>query len=130
MLPAESLTLEMTTRLRTPFQSLSADNFLSRGSAGQVFAISRNVVFKCSTSFDNPTQAHAQEMEESLTKLEHEKKIYQLFMERPDPHPNIVLGILCVPEGLFLHRQETTLESRIEKSSMLAIAPSTQEQWI
>ncbi|KAF2454210.1 kinase-like domain-containing protein [Lineolata rhizophorae] len=118
----------MATRLRTPFRSLSADNFLSRGPAGQVFAISRNVVFKCPTLFDNPLRMQAEEMEESIRKLENEKAIYRILMEHQ--HPNIVYGILCVPEGLFLHRQEMTLERRIENSSMSAISPSTQERWI
>jgi serine/threonine protein kinase len=118
----------MTARLRTPFQSLSTDNFISRGSAGQVFAISENVVFKCPTLFDNPERAQAEEMEESIKKLENEKAIYQILME--NRHPNIVCGLLCIPEGIFLHRQEMTLETRIERSSMSVIGTSTQERWI
>jgi serine/threonine protein kinase len=118
----------MTARLRTPFRSLSADNFISRGSAGQVFAISQSVVFKCPTLFDNPVRAQAEEMEESIKKLENEKAIYQILMEYW--HPNIVCGLLCVPEGIFLHRQEMTLETRIERSPMLAISPNTQKRWI
>ncbi|KAF1962402.1 hypothetical protein CC80DRAFT_462488 [Byssothecium circinans] len=118
----------MITRLRPPFPSLSADNFLSRGTAGHVYAISRNVVFKCPTLFENPVQAQAEEMEESIRKLENEKAVYQILMEHR--HPNIVYGILCVPEGLFMHRQETTLQSRIENSSMSAISSDKQERWI
>jgi len=118
----------MTARLRTPFRSLSADNFISRGSAGQVFAISQYVVFKCPTLFDNPVQAQAEEMKESIKKLENEKAIYQILMEHW--HPNIVCGLLCVPEGIFLHRQEMTLETRIERSPMSTISQSTQERWI
>ncbi|KAF2194753.1 hypothetical protein K469DRAFT_617378 [Zopfia rhizophila CBS 207.26] len=118
----------MTTRLRTPFRSLSADNFLSRGSAGQVFAISRNVVFKCPTLFDDPAPTQAEETKESIKRIENEKAIYQILMEHR--HPNIVYGILCVPEGLFIHRLEMTLESRIEESQTAAINTSTQERWI
>jgi hypothetical protein len=119
---------KMTARLRTPFRSLSADNFISRGSAGQVFAISRDVVFKCPTLFDNPVQAQEEEMKESIKRLENEKAIYQILMEHR--HPNIVCGLLCVPQGIFLHRQEMTLEIRIARSSTSPISLSTQERWI
>lgn len=115
----------MTTRLRTPFPSLSADNFLSRGSAGQVFAISRNVVFKCPTIFDNPVPEQEEEMKQSIKKIENEKAMYGILVEHR--HPHIVHCVLCVPQGLFLHRLEMTLESRIAKSPIRAI---TQEQWI
>ena len=111
-----------------PFHTLSVDNFISRGSAGQVFAISRNVVFKCPTLFENPVRAQVEEMKESINKLENEKAIYQIMME--NRHPNIVCSLLCVPEGVFLHRQEMTLETRIKRLPMSAISPSTQERWI
>jgi hypothetical protein len=45
-------------------------------------------------------------------------------------HPNTIYALLCVPEGIFLRRQELTLESRIKRSSMSAISLSTQERWI
>ncbi|KAF1921460.1 kinase-like domain-containing protein [Ampelomyces quisqualis] len=118
----------MTARLRMPFRSLSADNFISRGSAGQVFAINENVVFKCPTIFENPVRAQAEEMKESIKKLENEKAICQILMKRW--HPNIVCGLLCIPEGIFLHRQEMTLETCIERSQISAISASTQERWI
>ncbi|KAL5405735.1 hypothetical protein PMIN06_002781 [Paraphaeosphaeria minitans] len=67
-------------------------------------------------------------MNESIKKLENEKAIYQILMEHW--HANIVRGLLCVPEGIFLHRQEMTLETRIERSPISAISSSTQERWI
>lgn len=43
----------MAPYLRTPFDSLSADNFISRGAAGHVFHITQNIILKCPTKFDN-----------------------------------------------------------------------------
>lgn len=54
----------MNTRVRPPFPSLSADDFLSRGSAGHVYATSQNVVFKCPPLFENPIPAQAEEIDE------------------------------------------------------------------
>jgi serine/threonine protein kinase len=118
----------MVTRLRTPFSSLSAGNFLSRGSGGQVFAVSQNVVFKCPTYFDDPAPSQADEMQESIKKIENEKAVYGILMEHR--HPHIVYGILCIPQGIFMQRLEMTLESRIAESPTRAISPSTQERWI
>jgi hypothetical protein len=63
----------MTAQLRMPLLSLSADNFIARGSGGQAFAISQHAVFKCPTLFDNPVPAQAEEMKESIKRLENEK---------------------------------------------------------
>jgi serine/threonine protein kinase len=70
----------------------------------------------------------AEEMKESIEKLEKEKAVHQILMEHR--HPNIVYGILCIPEGLFMHRQEMTLDYRIENSLMSAVSPTRQERWI
>ena len=116
------------TRLQTPFPSLTSDNFLSRGSAGQVFAISREIVFKCPTSFEDPVATQAEEMGESVKRIEHEKVVYKILMEHR--HPNIVHGILCVPEGLFMQRLSSTLEFRIDQSTTLPISRDCQHRWI
>jgi hypothetical protein len=118
----------MTTRLRIPFYSLSADNFISRGSAGQVFAVSQNVVFKCSTLFENPAPVQAEEMVESIEKMSREKAIHLVLQEHR--HPNIVHSILCVPEGLFMQRLDMTLEFRILKSADSAINGFIRSRWI
>jgi hypothetical protein len=107
-----------TAYLRSPFPSLGSDSLISRGAAGLDYAISRNVVLK----------SQADERKESIGKLEDEEATYKILMEHR--HPNIVHCILCVPEDIFLHRQEMTLTSRIEKCQTSAITPSTQERWI
>ena len=109
-----------------PFLSLSAEQFLSRGSGGQVFVVNRHIVFKCPTLFDNPMPEQREEMEESIERIENEKAVYHNLMKHP--HPHIVHGILCVPQGLFMHRLAMTLETRIAGSS--PISPSTQRRWI
>lgn len=114
----------MAAELWTPFRSLSSDNFLSRGSAGQAFAINGNVVSKCPTLFINPAQAQKEEMDESIEKIEREKTIYEVLMQHP--HPNIMHGIICVPEGFFMQRYNETLEARLELPSL----PIVQERWI
>lgn len=111
-----------------PFPSLSADNFLSRGAAGHVFQISSNIVFKCPTQFDDPFPQQIEEMEESIKKIEAEKAVYRVLMKRP--HPNIVQCILCVPEGIFLHRMESTLQERLSPNQTATILPHTQERWV
>ena len=113
-----------TTRLRTPFPSLTSDTFVARGSAGHVFAISRDVIFKCPTVFDHPAPSQEEEMEESIEKIENEKAIYKILMEHR--HPNIVHGILCVSEGIFMQRLERTLQSCINQSDMLPVSLNTQ----
>lgn len=115
----------MATRLQFPFGALSADNFLSRGSAGQVFAISPNVVFKCPTVFENPIPEQAEEMKESAEKIANEKAVYETLMEHR--HPNIVHGILCVSEGIFLQRLGSTLEYHLTQGSPCLYS---QKRWI
>jgi len=127
LIDLESTITSMAT-LSTPFRSFSTANFLSRGSAGQVFVISRNVVFKCPTVFNNPAPQQADEMKESRERMENEMAVYEVLMKHR--HPNIVHGILCVPQGLFMQRLQMTLESRIAEQSMSAISPDTQEKWI
>jgi len=116
------------TRLRTPFPSLSSDNFVARGSAGHVFAISRDVIFKCATKFDHPAPSQEEEMKDSIEKMENEKAIYKILMEHR--HPNIVHGILCVSEGIFMERLERTVQSRINQSDTLPVSLDTQCRWI
>lgn len=85
------------TILRTPFPSLTDDNLLSRGSTGQVFAISQNLVIKCPTSFINPAPEQLQESEESIEKIEREKSIYKMLMRFY--HENFVRAILYAQEA-------------------------------
>lgn len=115
----------MATRLQFPFHALSADNFLARGSAGQVFAISPNIVLKCPTVFENRTAEQAQEMKESAEKIANEKAVYKTLMQHR--HPNIVHGILCVSEGIFLQRLGPTLEYHM---AQCPAKPTTQTRWI
>jgi hypothetical protein len=118
----------MTARLQFPFPSLSVDNFISRGSAGQVFVVSRSIVFKCPTSFENPAPVQAKEMVESIEKMNHEKAIHRILQKHR--HQNIIHSILCVPEGLFMQRLETTLEFRLSQSEGCAVDGSVQSRWI
>ena len=111
-----------------PFPSLASDNLLSRGSAGHVFAVSSDIVIKCPTIFDDPVPAQAEEMEESIKSMENEKAIYRILMEYR--HPNLVHGILIVPEGIFMQRLQTTLQSRIDQSATSPISPDCQLRWI
>ncbi|KAI1187388.1 kinase-like protein [Nemania serpens] len=118
----------MTARLKLPFRSLFTNNFVARGSFGHVFAVSKNVVFKCSTSFENPSAEQISEMKESARRIAHEQQVYEILMERR--HPNIVSCVLIVPQGLFLHRLTTTLETRLSHSGTFPVLPTMQEQWI
>ncbi|KAG5963293.1 hypothetical protein E4U56_002798, partial [Claviceps arundinis] len=86
----------MCASLQFPFTSIDNDNYLERGAAGQVFAISKRVAFKCPTKFGNPAPDQEEEMEESAANIAHEKSMHELLMKHP--HPNIVRCILCVPE--------------------------------
>jgi serine/threonine protein kinase len=114
--------------LRIPFSSLSADNFISRGSAGQVFAVSQNVVFKCPTIFENPAPVQGEEMAESIKKMSREKAIHLVLQDHR--HPNIVHSILCVPEGLFMQRLDMTHELPISEYADSAINGLIQSRWI
>ncbi|KAK4044837.1 kinase-like domain-containing protein [Parachaetomium inaequale] len=118
----------MAPRLRIPFASLSADDYISRGAAGHVFRISPNIVFKCPTQFTDPFPQQTEEMEESIKKIEAEKSVYHVLMKRP--HPNIVQCILCVPEGIFLRGMESTLQERLFRSPTATVSPRTQERWV
>jgi len=118
----------MAPSLRMPFRSLSADSLISRGAAGHVFHIIPNIVLKCPTKFDNALPEQLEEMEESGKKIEAEKAVYRVLMEHP--HPNIVQCILCVPEGIFLRRMESTLQERLSQSWTATVPARTQERWV
>lgn len=118
----------MAPHLRVPFDSLSADNFLSRGAAGHVFQISSNIVFKCPTQFDDPLPQQIEEMEDSAKRIEAEKAVYHVLMQRR--HPNIVQCILCAPEGIFLRRMESTLQERLSSPEAAKPRPDVQERWV
>ncbi|MCJ1412336.1 hypothetical protein MMC19_006430 [Ptychographa xylographoides] len=114
------------TTLRTPFPFLS--EFISRGSAGQVFAISTNLVLKCPTLFTNPAPAQSLESKESIEKIEREKSVYEVLMRCQ--HRNIVSAVLCVPEGIFMQRLACDLRSRIENHAKRPIKLEKQCLWI
>lgn len=114
--------------LRTPFSSLTVDNFISRGSAGQVFAISDRIVFKCPTQFTHPAPEQAQECEESVEKIEREKSVYRVLMRCH--HVNVVRAILCAPEGIFMQRLKCTLRARLDSHAEPLVELGVQYQWI
>ena len=114
--------------LRTPFPSLTDDNFISRGSAGQVFAISHKIVFKCPTLFIDPAPEQLQESEESIEKIEREKSVYRVLMRYH--HTNLVHAILCAPEGIFMQRLKCTLRSRLDSHAEPLFKLGKQCQWI
>ncbi|KAG6070707.1 hypothetical protein E4U15_007852 [Claviceps sp. LM218 group G6] len=119
----------MSAYLQYPFASIGEKNHLDRGLGGQVFAISKRVAFKCSTKFGNPAPSQEEEMEESAAKNAHEKSMHELLMKHP--HPNIVRCILCVPEGFFMERMETTLRTRIGQYSEGHVpSDRTKARWI
>ncbi|KAF4481125.1 Sperm motility kinase X [Colletotrichum fructicola Nara gc5] len=119
----------MSTSLLVPFCSLTVERLVARGAGGQVFFITKNVVFKCPTNFNNPASDQADEIAESAGRIANEKLTHTLLMEHP--HANIVRCILCIPEGFFMERVETTLQARIDHRSV-PNAPSTHAQirWI
>ncbi|KAK3688170.1 kinase-like domain-containing protein [Podospora appendiculata] len=118
----------MRPYLRMPFRSLSVDNFISRGAAGHVFHIISNIVLKCPTKFGNAFPEQMEEKEESEKRIEAEKAVYRVVMEHS--HPNIVLCILCAPEGIFLRRMESTLQERLSQSQTAPTPARTQERWV
>lgn len=120
----------MATRLQLPFRALSSDNFLARGLAGHVFAISPNVVFKCPTVFENSVPEQAEEMIESAEKIANEQAVYEILMDHR--HPNIVHCILCVSEGIFLQRLGPTLEDYLNTTHRSPNPPAaeSQQRWI
>lgn len=116
----------MIASLRYPFPCLSVDNLLSRGSGGHVFVINDRVVLKCPTVFDNPAPQQAKEMEESAERIARGEAMYEILMK--SRHPNILQCIICIPQGLFLERMETTLQARINSQTLGST--STQARWI
>ncbi|KAG6293730.1 hypothetical protein E4U09_002866 [Claviceps aff. purpurea] len=119
----------MTASLRYPFASIGGGDYLDRGAGGQIFVISKRVVFKCPTEFHNPAPSQEEEMEESAAKIAHEKSMHELLMKHP--HPNIVRCILCVPEGFFMERMERTLRTRIKQYSAGHVPSNrTKARWI
>ncbi|KXH32719.1 hypothetical protein CNYM01_13007 [Colletotrichum nymphaeae SA-01] len=119
----------MSASLRVPFCALTVERLVARGAGGQVFIISNHVVFKCPTNFNNPASDQADEIVESARRIANEKLTHTLLMEHP--HTNIVRCILCIPEGFFMERVETTLQARIDHQSVRN-APSTyvKARWI
>ncbi|KAI4210387.1 MAG: hypothetical protein LQ351_006754 [Letrouitia transgressa] len=113
--------------LKTPFSSLTSDNFISRGSTGQVFAISTNLVFKCPTLFTNPAPEQLLESEESIKKIEREKSVYKVLMRCH--HPNLIRAVLCAPEGIFMQRLKCTLRSRLDNHES-TISLEQELRWI
>lgn len=115
----------MTLITRQPFPSLCANNLLSQGSAGQVFAVTRHIVFKCPTLFEDAGLSPDNRvlMEQSAERLENEKQVYRLL--NLHPHPHLLQGILCVREGIFMPRLDTTLTVRLSSET----SPDLQERW-
>ncbi|MCJ1465631.1 hypothetical protein MMC07_004250 [Pseudocyphellaria aurata] len=112
--------------LKTPFSSLSCDNFIARGLAGHVFGISPNLVLKCPTLFINPAPEQLLESEESVEKIEREKSIYHCLMQHY--HPHLIRAVLCTPEGIFMPRLKHTLRFRL--NSQQPISTEQECRWI
>ncbi|KAI8717156.1 Protein kinase domain-containing protein [Fusarium sp. LHS14.1] len=87
----------MIAVFRPPFPSLSADN--SIGSGGK--------------------------MKESQAQIDCEKSVYKVLMK--NRHPHIVHAVLCAPEGIFMHRQATSLDIRLQNPD---IPQYLKEKWI
>jgi serine/threonine protein kinase len=117
----------MAPTLRVPYNSLSLERFLARGAGGQVFIISKRVVFKCATDFDDPGPQQVEEIEESATRIANEKATHALLMQKP--HPNIVRCILCLPQGFFMERLPITLRARLDNLNE-PLDPRIQARWI
>lgn len=120
----------LTLFILAPFYSLTADNHLGQGAAGQVYAINEHVVFKCPTAY-KPSEPPVLprhiilEMKHNVQDMENEKRIYALL--RANPHPNLLSDILTIPEGIFLPRLETNLAERLKSSSP---DEGLKERWI
>ena len=67
----------------------------------------------------------SEEMQESIEKIANEKAVYTILMEHR--HPNIVYGILCISEGIFLQRLGPTLEYHLTQHFP---SPDSQKRWI
>lgn len=113
--------------LESPFQSLPlhTDNYVGSDGAGHVVAISDNIVVKYSLLYDNPDPSEIEDMEGAIPKIEREKLFYQALTHHR--HPNITYCILCVPEGLFMQRQQTDLSDRLQSGP---VPYDVQERWI
>jgi len=114
---------------RDPFPSLSAADPKHQGSTGRVFAINPNIFFKCPLLYEDDdflSDEDEHEMEQSVEGIENEKRMFDLF--KSHPHPNILHAILCVLEGIFMPRLETTLAIRL---AIPCVADhETRERWI
>ncbi|KAM6525707.1 hypothetical protein FALCPG4_011245 [Fusarium falciforme] len=64
-------------------------------------------------------------MEESQIQIDCEKAIYKVLME--NRHPHIVHAVSCGPEGIFMHRQATTLKARLKNPG---IPQDLKNRWI
>ncbi|KAF2741755.1 hypothetical protein M011DRAFT_413925, partial [Sporormia fimetaria CBS 119925] len=82
--------------------------------------------FKFPFVLDNPHPSHVEWIEESSERIESEKAVYRVLMQHR--RPNIVDGILIASEGIFMRRENMTLETRLQASS--SVAPNKQVQWI
>lgn len=116
----------MIARLKKPFPSIPIGSFMSRGSTGQIFAITPEIVLKCPTIFHNPAPQQEMEMEDSKRRIENEKSVYRLLQK--NRHPHIVDCIRLIPEGIILSRESTTLENRLRDHA--TISDSLQNQWL
>ncbi|CAD0107583.1 unnamed protein product [Aureobasidium uvarum] len=116
----------MSLIIQSPFPSLSTNNFVSQGSAGQVFAITRNIAFKCPILFKEVNLGPDDKvwMQQNVKRLENEKRIYRLLSSHP--HPHLLQAILCTREGIFMPRLDTTLAIRLRTQT----SPDLQERWI
>jgi serine/threonine protein kinase len=115
--------------MRHLFPSLSANNPIAQGSSGGVFAITASIVFKCPNLYEDDgllTAENKYEMKQSVESIENEKNVYGLL--KSHPHPNLSYAILCVPEGIFMPRLETTLATRLAIPCVTGL--ESQERWI
>ncbi|KAH7232119.1 kinase-like domain-containing protein [Fusarium solani] len=115
----------MIAVLRPPFPSLSADNSISSGGAGHVYATGQHLALKSPIVLDNPHPTQTAMMEESQAQIACEKAVYKILME--NRHPHIVHAVLCAPEGIFMHRQATTLKTRLKNPG---IPQGLKNRWI
>jgi serine/threonine protein kinase len=115
--------------MRHLFPSLSANNSIAQGSSGGVFAITASIVFKCPNLYEDDgllTLENKYEMKQSVESIKNEKNVYGLL--KSHPHPNLLDAILCVPEGTFMLRLETTLATRLAIPCVTDL--ESQERWI
>lgn len=65
-------------------------------------------------------------MDQGVEGIENEKRIFDLL--KSHPHPNILQAILCVPEGIFMPRLETTMAVRL--AIPCVVDNETRDRWI